>query len=86
MGQTIGVAIFGVVFNLNISRYLSRVGIKGINVNSLYGAKSINLGIGLDKVKASLNFGIHSLFIVLIVISIICAIMAMMMENSLKKD
>lgn len=86
MGQTIGVAIFGVVFNLNISRYLLRSGIKGINVNSLYGSKSTNIGIAVDKIKASLNFGIHSLFLVLIGISVICVITSIMMKNSLKKE
>lgn len=86
MGQTIGVAIFGVVFNLNISRYLSRIGIKGININSLYGSQSANIGIAVDKIKASLNFGIHSLFLVLIGISVICVITSIMMKNSLKKE
>jgi len=86
IGQTIGVAIFGVVFNFNISRYLSRLGIKVINVSSLYGSKTGNIDISLDKVKASLNFGTHILFLVLIGISVICVITSMFMKNSLKKE
>lgn len=86
MGQTIGVAIFGVIFNLNISKYLSRVGIKGIDVNSLYGSKSTNIDIAADKIKAALNFGAHSLFLVLIGISVICVVTSMFMKNSLRKE
>lgn len=86
MGQTIGVAIFGVIFNLNISKYLYKLGIKGINVNSLYSSKNVNLNIDIDKVKESLNFGIHSLFLVFIAISFICVLVSIMMRNSLKKE
>lgn len=86
MGQTIGVAIFGVIFNLNISKYLSSIGVKAINVNSLYGSKSANIGIAADKIKASLNCGTHSLFLVLIGISIICVVTSIFMKNSLKKE
>lgn len=85
MGQTIGVAIFGVIFNLNISKYLYKLGIKGVNVNNLYGSKNVNANIAIDKVRESLNFGIHSLFLVLIAISVICVLMSIMMKNSLKK-
>ncbi|ADZ22913.1 EmrB/QacA subfamily drug resistance transporter [Clostridium acetobutylicum] len=85
MGQTIGVAIFGVIFNLNIAKYLYKLGIRGINVNSLYGSGNVHTGIPLDKVKASLNFGVHTLFFILILISVICTIMSVMLSNSLNK-
>ncbi|MCR3760040.1 MFS transporter [Clostridium felsineum] len=83
MGQTIGVAIFGVVFNLNISKYLYSIGIKTVNVNKLYGSGSVHTAISLDKVKSSLNFGVHTLFLILIIISIVCVVISLMLKNSL---
>ncbi|SMC22695.1 drug resistance transporter, EmrB/QacA subfamily [Clostridium acidisoli DSM 12555] len=84
IGQTVGVAGFGVIFNLNISKYLGKLNIINVNASNLYSSGKLSNNIPIDKVKESLNYGIHSLVLIFVVLSIICVVMSLVMSNSLK--
>ncbi|MDF2502812.1 MDR family MFS transporter [Clostridium sp.] len=81
IGQTVGVSIFGIVFNLNIVRYFYKLGRKNVDPNSLYSADVINTGIPISVMKDALNYGMHVVFIVLIIISIVSLILSFMLKN-----
>lgn len=84
IGQTVGVATFGVILNLNISKYLDKLGIIGVAASNLYSSNKQSKNISADQVKAALNYGIHSLIIIFIIIAVICIGMSLIMTSSLK--
>ncbi|MDP4146362.1 MAG: MDR family MFS transporter [Bacillota bacterium] len=86
LGQTIGVSIFGGIFNLGIINYFNELGIKGIEPENLYSSSSVNSGLSLEHIRASLNSSLHTVFGVLIAIAVICLILSALLPNSLKKD
>jgi EmrB/QacA subfamily drug resistance transporter len=86
LGQTIGVSIFGTIFNLNIIKYFNNLGIIGIQPDSLYSSSKVNMKVSMDQIKLSLNSSLHVLFIVLIVIAVICLILSLMLSDSLKEN
>jgi len=85
IGQTVGVALFGVILNLSISKYLDKLGIVGVTVSNIYGSNKQSTNISANQVKASLNYGIHSLIFIFITISVICIGLSLIMSSSLKK-
>ncbi len=86
LGQTIGISIFGVIFNLIIDKYFKNLGIKGINSSNLYNTTTtLGADVYFNHIKASIYSGLHIVFILLILISIICLIIALMLPNSLKE-
>lgn len=87
IGQTIGVSIFGVVFNLGITKYLSMKAINNVNPDNLYGTSSaVKSLISSTNVKASLNYGFHSIALIFIIISILCCVFSALISNSLGKN
>lgn len=86
LGQTIGVSVFGAIFNTNIVKYFTSIGIRGVDPKNLYSASNITNGISLDNIKLSLDSGLHVVFYVLIVISVICLILSFMLSGKLKQD
>lgn len=85
LGQTIAVSVFGGVFNLSIVKYFNNIGIEGVKPNNLYSGVGSNIGITLNNMKASLNSGLHVLFIMLIFIIIFCVGLSLKLSSSLKK-
>jgi len=67
IGQTIGISTFGIIFNLNVSKYFYKFRITNIDTNNLYSIGKVNL----YQIKGALNYGIHIVFLILIIISII---------------
>lgn len=84
LGQTIGISVLGGIFNLTIDKYFKNLGIKGVNSSNLYSTSS-SLAAYSNHVKASIFSGVHILFIIFILISIICLILALGLPNNLKK-
>jgi len=85
LGQTIAVSVFGGVFNLSIVKYFNNIGIKGVEPNNLYSTVGLNSVKILNNLKASLNSGLHVVFIMLIFMVIISVLLSLRLSNSLKK-
>jgi EmrB/QacA subfamily drug resistance transporter len=85
LGQTIGVSIFGSIFNFNIIKYLNNLGIKGVNPNNLYSSSNSGYGISLDQIKNSLVSGLHVIFVALILIIAICLVLSFTLPSGLKE-
>lgn len=85
LAQTIGVSIFGSIFNLNIVKYFNSLGIKGIEPRNLYSSSTINSGVSLQQIKTSLNSGLHIVFAILVAISLISLVLSITLPNNLKE-
>lgn len=83
LGQTIGISVLGGIFNITIDKYFKNLGIKGVNSSNLYSASSASAYS--SHIKASIFSGVHLLFIIFILISIVCLILALALPNNLKK-
>ncbi|MFT8314339.1 MAG: MDR family MFS transporter [Clostridium sp.] len=82
MGQTVGVAVFGIVFNLNIVKYFYGLGMNNVDPNSLYNSNEMNIGIPVNEIKESLNYGMHIVFLILVAAAIIGLILSFMLPNT----
>ncbi len=86
IGQTIGVSILGSIVNLSIVKYFNNIGIKGIKPDNIYSSEAINLNLSAEHVKASIYSGIHLVFIILVVISVLCLALSFILPNKLKEN
>ncbi len=86
LGQTIGVSIFGGIFNFYIVKYFMQRGIKGVNPGNLYKASAHSTAVTVDQIKYSLNSSLHILFIILIAISITSLVLSIVMPKILGKS
>ena len=77
LGQTIGVSIFGSMFNVSIVKYFNNLGFKGIDPSNLY----LSAGISLQQIKLSLNSGLHMIYMALIIIAVVSLILSFTMPN-----
>lgn len=84
LGQTIGISMFGGIFNMSIIKYFNLKGIKGINPDNLYSSGGTSSGASGEIVKASLSSGLHVVFVALIAISAVCFLLAFTLSNGLK--
>jgi EmrB/QacA subfamily drug resistance transporter len=85
LGQTIGVSVFGSVFNLFIVRYFTGIGVSGVNPSNLYGSEAHDVAVSADHIVLSLNSSLHVLFLLLIAITVIALILAMLMPAGKEK-
>lgn len=85
LGQTIGVGVFGSMFNLSIVNYFNRLGIKGVDPSNLYSAVSINYGVSIEQIKAALHSGLYLVFILLIILSVVSLILSFILPSDLKE-
>jgi MFS family permease len=84
LGQTIGVSIFGSIFNSNIVSYFSNIGIKGVNPENLYSQPDLSGSISGELIRASVNSGIQLVFIVTIVIAAVSLALSFLLGNTLR--
>jgi len=84
LGQTIGVSIFGGIFNADIANYFNKIGINGIDNSNLYTSAS-KMGVTGDQIKLSLNSATHIIFIIFVLIAIICLILAVVLPKVIRK-
>lgn len=82
LGQTIGVSIFGTVFNLNIVRYFTDNGLLGVNPNDLYGSSVQAISLTGEQVILSLNASLHVLYIILAVVVLVALGLSMMLPKT----
>ncbi|GFP76032.1 MDR family MFS transporter [Clostridium fungisolvens] len=85
LGQTIGVSVFGSMFNLSIINYFSKIGITNIDPNNLYTSAEGKIKYTVDSVINSQISGIKSIFFILVIISVVCLVLSFMLPNKLKK-
>lgn len=85
LGQTIGISIFGSIFNLNILNYFNKLGIKDIELNNLYSIANVNRGISLEQIKISINSGLQVIFISSILITAVCLVLSLTLSSDLKE-
>lgn len=86
LGQTIGISIFGSIFNLNILNYFNKLGIKDIELNNLYSIANRNIGVSLEQIKLSINSGIQIIFIASILIIAACLLLCLTLSSDLKEQ
>lgn len=77
LGQTIGVSVFGSVFNLFIVRYFIKLGINGVNPANLYNSSTLSL----EQIKLSINSSLHYLYFIFIAISAIALVLSLVMPT-----
>ena len=81
LGQTIGISVFGNIFNLYITKYFTGQGIKGVDPNNLYQGSASQNALAAEQIRLSLNSSIHVLFIVFIVISCLSFVLTITMPR-----
>ncbi|UYZ36135.1 MFS transporter [Clostridium beijerinckii] len=81
IGQTIGVSIFGSIFNIYIIKYFTQLGINGVDPSNLY-----NSTVTDQQIKLSLNSSLHFLFIILIGIAVISLLSSMIMPKIMESS
>ena len=85
IGQTIGVSVFGSIFNLYIVKYFTNHGIRGVDPSNLYKLVSTNGAVTMEQVKLSLSSSLHVLFIIFIVISVLSLVLTAIMPKDVKE-
>jgi len=85
LGQTIGVSVFGSIFNLYIVKYFTQRGINGVDPSNLYTSSTYSSVISSDQVKLSINNSLHGLFIILIIISALAVVLSIIMPKISQK-
>lgn len=85
LGQTIGISVFGSIFNLYITKYFMQQGIKGINPSNLYQSSASHIALSTELIKLSLNSSMHVLFIIFIIISCLSLVLSIVMPGMKKK-
>ncbi len=86
LGQTIGISVFGNIFNLHIAEYFSSRGMEGIDPNDLYQSSGANNLLSADQVKLSLSSSMHALFMVFIIISCLSLVLSIIMPKIKQKE
>lgn len=85
LGQTIGVSVFGSIFNLYIVKYFIQLGISGVDPSNLYKASANNPAVNIEQIKLSLNSSLHILYIIFIGISIFSLVLSIIMPRIARK-
>lgn len=75
LGQTIGISVFGSIFNLYITNYFIGQGITGVDPGNLYQSGASGSALSPDQITLALNSAVHVLF--LIFIGICCLSLAL---------
>jgi EmrB/QacA subfamily drug resistance transporter len=86
LGQTIGISIFGNIFNLYITKYFIQQGIRGINPSNLYQSTAAHVALTTEQLRLSLNSSMHVLFVIFIIISCLSLVLSMAMPKIKEKE
>lgn len=86
LGQTIGISVFGNIFNLYITKYFIQQGIEGINPSNLYQSSVSHTAVTAEQIRLSLNSSMHVLFVVFIIISCLSLVLSMAMPKIKGKE
>lgn len=85
LGQTIGVSVFGGLFNLSLIDYFADLGIRGVDPNLLYSASALNSGITAEHIKASITSGLHIVFVIFALLAILSLALSFTLGSGLKE-
>ncbi|WP_238884017.1 MDR family MFS transporter [Clostridium sp. YIM B02551] len=85
IGQTIGVSVFGSIFNLYIVKYFTNRGISGVDPSNLYKLVSTNGAVTMEQVKLSLSSSLHVLFVIFIAISVLSLVLTAIIPKDVKE-
>lgn len=86
LGQTIGISIFGSIFNLYVAKYFMNRGIEGINSSNLYQTSLAHGALSAEQIKLSLNSSLHILFMIFIALSCLSLILSVTMPGRKVKE
>ncbi|WP_027624366.1 MDR family MFS transporter [Clostridium lundense] len=86
LGQTIGISVFGSIFNINIVKYFNKIGIAGVDPTNLYSESNLSNNVIAKHIGFSVNSALHIIFIALIVISLICLVLSFLLPSGLKEE
>mgnify|MGYP002344561298 CR=1 FL=1 len=79
LGQTIGISVFGNIFNLYITKYFIQQGIRGVDPSNLYQSSAVHVALTTEQIRLSLNSSLHVLLVVFIIISCLSLILSIAM-------
>jgi EmrB/QacA subfamily drug resistance transporter len=83
LGQTVGISVFGALFNLGIVRGFEAGGIATYDLGNLYDLASYQLGVTWDQVVVVLTDAVHVLFAVFAAVVALCLLLALVMPRPL---
>lgn len=81
LGQTIGISVFGNIFNSRITSYFIKQGIEGVNSSNLYQPSTSDLALTSGQIQLALNSSTHVLFIIFVLISGLSLILSLAMPG-----
>ncbi|QEY35699.1 MFS transporter [Caproiciproducens galactitolivorans] len=84
LGETIGISIFGSVFNLFLTKFFVERGIHGVNPGNLYKSSTTHPAVTGELTKEALNSSLHILLILFLIISILCMILSVCIPDKNK--
>lgn len=83
LGQTIGVSIFGAVMNMGITNHFKGLGLNGVTPDNLSPLNNI-FHLTQSQMKDGFFAGVHSIFLVLFVVTVITIIFAILLPKKVK--
>ncbi|HBC97319.1 MAG TPA: MFS transporter, partial [Clostridium sp.] len=86
LGQTIGISVFGSIFNFSIIKYFEKLHIGGIEPSNLYNTSSLNSNLSAELIKESLNSGLHILFMCFVVLNVISLIISLCLPRRIEGE
>jgi len=81
LGQTIGISVFGAVFNGTIVKGFSQAGITEYNLGNLYDLSSYSSGVSWDQIVDVLTTAIHTVGLIFICMTIVCIVLSAIMPR-----
>lgn len=81
LGQTVGISVFGSIFNRGITNYFAAQGIADVNPTDLYQSAASSFSLSANQVRLALNDSLHVLFFWLIVICCFSLLLASVMPK-----
>jgi EmrB/QacA subfamily drug resistance transporter len=86
LGQTIGISVFGNIFNLHITKYFTQQGIEGVEPGNLYQSAASHAVLPPEQIRLSLNSSMHVLFAAFIIIICLSLVLSMIMPGAKGKE
>ena len=83
LGQTIGISIFGAVFNGRIVRGFSQEGIEKYNLGNLYDLSAYGKGVSWDQIVDVLTSAFHTVVFLFIFLMVLSSVLALIMPRPL---
>jgi MFS family permease len=81
LGQTVGISVFGSLFNASIVRGFTAGGISQYDLGNLYDLASYQAGVTWDQIVSVLGGSLHLVFVVLIFITVVYVILSLVMPR-----